>query len=448
VDKNRSNGSADLPQDDDPSMPPPAQSGKARRVELVPGHMGTRLYSMAALLERIILSFDNEHGEESTAYREADTPAKKLKLIRDTVEYVLAVESVQLSPDQKAGLIQRAYSERFGYGPLDPLFEDATITTIALEGAEKISVRHGHGELVSLPPVFEDNHHLYRVIRRLLKDAGAQLGDDQPYVEVGLTVNNRPICLSLIAPPITIYLTADIRLHPVQRPTLDGLVESGFLTPESATFLRALIASPHGFVVVGDTESGKTTLLSVLAQLLPHPEATIAVERAGELSLPDGVQRLTASWPVDDRPGITFGEQIGVALEQSPGCIILDEIRADEPETIAPLLELPDAPRQIWSFRGPSDSKRLNSALGMVARRANTAQSETMVQALYRRLPFMISVKRGRDGIQLRGIAEWQFPEGAEYPDFVELITTGWEGLEFTGKRPSHDLDLPGDFWR
>jgi len=83
----------------------------------------------------------------------------------------------------------------------------------------------------------------------------------------------------------------------------------------------------------------------------------------------------------------------------------------------------------------------------MVARRADTSQSEALVRALYERLPFIISIKRTKGALKLRSIAEWQFPPGAEYPDYVELLTTGWEGLEFTGRRPMRSLELSEDFW-
>jgi hypothetical protein len=199
-------------------------------------------------------------------------------------------------------------------------------------------------------------------------------------------------------------------------------------------------------VVVGDVESGKTMLLSMLAQLLPDPQGAIAVERAGELRLPDGVRRLTARWPSGDEPGITFGEQISVALSQQPTCIILDEVRSDEPAMIAPLLRDDPVPRQIWSFRGPFDVKRLRNALSMLARRADMSQTEVMVEALYRRLPFVITVWRAHGRLALYSVGEWQY-RGLEYPDFVLLMNRRDGQIQITGERPAQVLDLPDSFW-
>jgi pilus assembly protein CpaF len=445
---NSANGERNIPNNDDGvTHLPRTDADKGREPKVVYGRLGTRMYSVAALVEKIVAAFHEEHGDESAVLLDADTPTKRMKLLLATTDYVLAVESVLLASDEKADVMSRVYSELFSYGPLDALFRDATVTTISLDGYDKVSVRYGHGDLVPMGPVFEDQQHLRQVIIRLLRDSGAMLTEDQPYLEVGLIVDGRPICVNLVAPPISIQLRADIRVHPKTLPTLDDLVAAEFMPAAAATFLKALVAAPHGFIIVGDTESGKTTLLSVLAQFLPQPEQTVAVERAGELRLPMGAQRLSVRWPVGEQPEVSFGQQVNAALSKNPACIILDEVRADQPEAIAPLLSQANPPRQIWSFRGSADDKRLRSALGMVARRADTSQSEALVQNLYRRLPFIITLKRTKGSIRLRSIAEWQFPVGSDYPDYVEIMTTGWEGLELSGKRPAHELPLTADFW-
>jgi Flp pilus assembly CpaF family ATPase len=411
---------------------------KGREPKLVTGRSGTRLYSINALTEKIVAQFEQEHGNSPLAQPRTE----KLKLLRDVVNYVLAVESVIVSPEEQVELTRKAYTDLFSYGALDALFADPNITTISLEGIEKVAVRYGHGDLVSLPPLFDDVEQFRRVIDRLLEDAGASLRDDIAYIESGLTIQGRPISLNLVLPPATIQITADIRVHPKDLPQLESMIE-----PEQArTLLTAIAQSPHGFIVVGESESGKTTLLSILANLSGQ-SGVISVERAGELRLPEGTVQLKVQWETEDQPGITFGGQIAAALQKSPACIILDEVRADEPEAITPLLTYDQPLRQMWAFRGPHDSKRLSSALGMVARRGDASRSETLVQELYKRLPFVIVMRRRKESLQLLSISEWQFPLNADYPDYVELARQGWDGIELTGKRPTHDLALPYDFW-
>ncbi|MDQ7027238.1 MAG: ATPase, T2SS/T4P/T4SS family [Anaerolineae bacterium] len=422
--------------------------------ELVPSHRG-RMVSIRGLVERIIEEFEIEHGEnESEAVQESTSEIERRKLLRSVADYIFSVESVHLELKEQAQIIARSYSEIFGYGALDTLFSDKNVTTITLEGARKAAVRYQPGTaLIPLEPLFEDTPHMRKILKRLLKDAGAQLRDDVPIIETGLTIEGRRVCLTIAASPFVSEIAVDIRVHPKELPTLDMLVESGVLTQQVRQILESIVKSGYGFIIVGDTESGKTTLLSVLAQLLPSPEGILAIERASELALPDGAERLMATWPVDDDEWFSFGERIKQAIEKKPQTLILDEVRTDEPESIAPLLHEPDMPRQIWSFRGASSASRIRSALGMIARMSDHTQPESMVFNLYERLPFIIRIKRRKGYLQVLEIAEWQFPDNYKeindlvYADYISLMEMGWEICEPTGKRPKHDLGLPEDFW-
>jgi len=422
-----------------------------REPELLTSRTG-RTISVSGLVERIVQEFDLEHGEgESDAIKASTSDVDRRKLVRDIAEYIFGVESVQLSLQEQARIIAKANAEIFGYGPLDPLFEDETVSTITLEGARKIGVRYAPaGELQALDPVFDDTPHMQRVIKRLLHHAGAALHDDIPIIETGLTINGRRVSLSVASPPFVPEMAVDIRVHPSQAPTLDEWVEKEILNEKNRQLLEAIVQSQHGFIIVGDTESGKTTLLSMLLENL-NGQALVSVERASELILPDSAERLSTKWAVDDDAGVTFGEQIKNALEKDAKTIVIDEIRNDEPEAIAPLLSNEDVPRQIWSFRGASESKRLASSLGMLARMSDGTQAEFMVNQMYQRLPFMVIIKRRKGKLQVREVAEWQFSDNPDeevaYTDYVSLMQIEWEGCEVTGKRPQHSLDLPEMFW-
>lgn len=420
---------------------------KGREPELIPGRLGTRMYSMAALVERIVSAFVEEHGENSPALQEAQTRSQKLRLILDTADYVLAVESVALSEDDRADLIRRVYGELFGYGGLDALFADERITTIALTGENHVSVRYGHGDLTDVPPLFDSREHLRRILGRLLRDAGTELRDDQPIVETGLVIEGRPAAINLMSPPLTMFYTVDMRLHPRQPLRLDALVADGMMSAAAARLLRTLVASPYGIIIVGDAESGKTTLLNALAHELPAGTRIVSVERAGELRLPAGAARLVVRWAAGEQAGATFGDQIETALTVPGDALLLDEVRADAPLTIAPLLYGESAPRQLWTFRGVPDAKRLQASLGMLARRANIMMGEELVHALYQRLPFVITVARIQERLQVFSAAEWQPNPTSDYPDYVMLMQYRDGQSRVTGRRPVRSLDLPDAFW-
>ncbi|MFO7323310.1 MAG: ATPase, T2SS/T4P/T4SS family [Chloroflexota bacterium] len=416
---------------------PRPDADRGREPELIPARSGTRQYSRAALVERIEAAFLEEFSPNSPPLSEAKTRADRLKLLRETVDYVLAVESIALGDDERAGLMRQVYSRLFGYGPLDALIVDERIMTIALEGATRIAVRRGHGELETLTPVFDDERHLRQILTRLLDHAGARLDDDQPAVETGLTVDGRPLAITVIGPPATFVLSADIRLHPRQPPDLNALVDNGMLPDDAAHFLASLVASPYGFIIVGEGETGKTTLLNALAARLPEADRIATVERAGELRLPVSAQRFIVRWPGSGETAVTFADCVRQALDANADCLLVDEVRAEEAEAIAPLLE-EDAhvPRLFWSFRGVPDAKRLQAALGMLARRANPGAGEAPVHTLYRRLPFVVSLARIRGQLQLFSIGEWQPTPASDYPDYVLLYQYRDGAARPTEKQP------------
>lgn len=414
----------DLPVE--PQKRPRRDADKGREPEFLQGRSGTRAYSIAALVEKIESQFYAEYSPDSPLLAEADTPAKRLRLLLDVANYVLAVESIQLDSETKARLIERVYSGIFGYGALDQFFLDSRVTTISIEGAENVAVRFGNLPFTSYHNLFDDDEDLQRVIKRLVTDAGAELRDDTPILETGLLIGDRPARVSVVAPPYAAYLSADIRLHPASAPTLDDLVETDFMSADAADLLRAIARSTYGFCIVGEPESGKTTLLNALLQLLPDVNG-VYIERAAELRPPQNMRRMTARWRIADQPEVTFGQRIAQALDLEPSLIILDEVRADEPDTLSPLLMRENTPRQIWACRGAPDAKRLQSALGMIARRANIGAGEVMVHRMYERLPFVITVSRighpeTGESLRLFSVAEWQPRTDSEYPDYRLLM--------------------------
>ena len=401
-----------------------------------------RVVSIAGLTERIIEEFHIEFDDDSLALQESDTQTKRRSLLRDVADYVIGIESVQLSLSDKAQILQKAYSEIFGYGPLDAYFADPNVTTISLENKQGISVRFGPAsDLIVQDNLFDDWHHVRRTIKRLLKDADAEIRSDIPIVEAGLTINNRRVSVNVVSPPYSTDVMADIRVHPADPIQLDTWVQQGMMPELAADFLRRLAQSDYGFAIVGDTESGKTSLMSSILAETNLGEGLHSVEWAGELALPDGATASKVQWPVGDDEGVTFSERLLEVLDAQPAAVVLDEVRADEAGAIAPLLAHQGQLRQMWVIRGASEPKRIQSAISMLARRADSDHSESMVKNLYEKLPFVIVLKRRRDRLELLEIAEWQPAEdGSGYYDYVPLIAKGWEGLERTPNTLMHEL--------
>jgi hypothetical protein len=163
------------------------------------------------------------------------------------------------------------------------------------------------------------------------------------------------------------------------------------------------------------------------------------------MHLNPSVPRLTVSHSSASETGYTLAQRVEEALAMNLETLLLDEVRADEPEAVAPLL-LGSAPRLLWTFRGTSETKRIKAALTILVQRAIGSQSEEALQALTERLPFVILLKRRRGGLRVVEIAEWQ--QEAEQTALVGLLRLLDTTHVPTGHLPQRALDLPTSFWR
>lgn len=387
------------------------------------GAGGSRLYSQAALIERAVEEFLLEYGSAgpgNSRLLEARTPTDRYKLIRDVIDYVLGIESIRLPLDERAALVHAVYAELFGYGPLDQLLVNPLITSIVLAGDRHAAVRYEHGELTPIEPPFQSAEHLRAIIGRMLADAGTALDDRDIVREAGLIVGGRPVRLGVAAPPVTPVLYADLRLHPVQAPTLDELSAQGWMTDEAYTLIGSIVRSGYGFAIVGEPEAGKTTLLNALINQIG--ETGTVLERAGELRPPQHVRHLGPGLSAPPLDAITFADWVAHAAAEPTNYLAIDEVRGEEPEAFLPLLGSAEVSRQIWAVRGVPDAKRLQSNMGMLARRAAPDSGEDAVHRLYARLPFIITLARIRERLQVFSIAEWQSRADSDYPDYVVLF--------------------------
>jgi xanthine/CO dehydrogenase XdhC/CoxF family maturation factor len=235
---------------------------------------------------------------------------------------------------------------------------------------------------------------------------GGAAFSSSPFVEMGVVLAGRAARVGLIAPPVSLDYSLEIRLHPHTPITLADLdARFGAVPPDAAHLLTAILAAGHGLLIVGDVGLGKTTLAGALAHTLPADASIYAVERAAEMYLPPYVARRV---PVLSTPGTTFTDEIQRALDETPAWLLVDEIRGDESAAVHAALTREDAPRYLWVFRGASQPDRLRSALGMVIRKHDPAIDQQIIHsALARRLPFVAAFKRFGSTPRLHVIAEW-----------------------------------------
>ncbi|HVN16259.1 MAG TPA: CpaF family protein [Anaerolineales bacterium] len=248
------------------------------------------------------------------------------RTIQDLFEQILTEENIVLSRPERARLFEQITAEILGFGPLQPLLDDETITEIMVNGAKNIYIER-KGKIHRVPVTFENNEHVLRIIDRIVAPLGRRIDEASPYVDARLPDGSRVNAvippISLVGPVLTIRKFAR---NPI---TLEQLIQFGSISPESLQFLKACVESRLNIVISGGTGSGKTTLLNILSSFIPADERILTIENAAELQLrQEHVVTLESRPPnIEGRGEITIRHLVINSLRMRPDRIIVGEIR-------------------------------------------------------------------------------------------------------------------------
>ncbi len=236
---------------------------------------------------------------------------------------------LQLPETIRAQVFHDVLNEMLGYGPIQPLLEDADISEVMVNGPRKVYIER-KGQLVKTPVTFENDEHVLRVIERIILPLGRRIDADSPTVDARLPDGSR---VNAVIPPVAIDgPSITIRKFRKDKLTIDQLIEYSSLTANMAEFLRVCVISRLNIVISGGTGSGKTTLLNVLSGFIPEDERIVTIEDAAELQLQqEHIVRLeTKPTNVEGRGEVTIRDLVRNSLRMRPDRIVVGECRGGE----------------------------------------------------------------------------------------------------------------------
>lgn len=251
------------------------------------------------------------------------------KTIQGLFEQILAEENIVLSRPERARLFEQIAAEILGFGPLQSLLEDDTITEIMVNGPKNIYIER-KGKIHRVPITFESNDHVMRVIDRIVAPLGRRIDESSPYVDARLPDGSR---VNAVIPPISLVgPVLTIRKFSKNPITIEQMIQFGSITEEAVQFLKACVEARLNIVISGGTGSGKTTLLNILSGFIPSDERILTIENAAELQLrQEHVVTLESRPPnIEGRGEITIRDLVINALRMRPERIIVGECRGGE----------------------------------------------------------------------------------------------------------------------
>jgi pilus assembly protein CpaF len=281
------------------------------------GYMDLKVRVQNKLLAELDQAFDTTRKEEVRRH------------IEELFNAILAEESMVLSRAERQRLFEAIVADILGFGPIEPLLGDDSITEIMVNGPKSIFVER-KGNLTRTNITFDSEEHVMRIIDRIVAPLGRRVDESSPMVDARLpdgsrvNVVIRPI--SLIGPTITIRKFAKDPLG------VQDLVRFGTISAEIADFLRACVIGRLNLIVSGGTGSGKTTLLNVLSSFIPNDERIVTIENAAELQLQQEHVVTLESRPanIEGKGVISIRDLVVNSLRMRPDRIVVGECRSEE----------------------------------------------------------------------------------------------------------------------
>lgn len=256
-------------------------------------------------------------------------PEQRQEQVFRIVSELVSRERLAVTAQELSQFASEILDEMIGFGPLEQLLRDPTISDILINGHACVFVER-RGLLEESNVRFADESHLLRIVNRIVSAVGRRVDESQPLCDARLPDGSR---VNVAVRPIAVDgPLVSIRKFSKKPLGLSRLVEVGALRPPMAELLAAAVAARITTIISGGTGSGKTTMLNALSSFISDRERLITIEDAAELQLQQRhVARMETRPPnLEGKGEIRQRELVKNALRMRPERIILGECRGEE----------------------------------------------------------------------------------------------------------------------
>jgi pilus assembly protein CpaF len=248
---------------------------------------------------------------------------------REMVFAMLERDAVFLPFSERQIIASEIMDEVLGFGPIEPLLQDESISEVMVNGPKQVYVERG-GKLFKTDVVFRDDEHVMHIIDKIVSPIGRRIDESQPMVDARLPDGSR---VNAIIPPLSLKgPSVTIRKFSSNPYNINDLMRFGTLNPHMAKLLEAAVKARLNIIISGGTGSGKTTLLNVMAGFIPENERIVTIEDAAELKLgQDHVVSLESrAVNIEGRGAVTIRDLVRNCLRMRPDRIVVGEVRGGE----------------------------------------------------------------------------------------------------------------------
>src|SRR5438067_11507339 len=251
------------------------------------------------------------------------------RAVRTHLDRFLLEDGISLNSQEKSALADIILRAAVGYGPLDSLLHDRSVSEIMVNGPDQVFIER-RGVLTKADVRFEDENQVLETIRRMVATTGRHIDGLNPMLDARLPDGSRVNAIirpaAIHGPALTIRKFKDAVLG------IEDLKHEGSLSPAMAEFLQAAVLGRMNILVSGGTGSGKTTTLNVIARFIPHNQRVITIEDAAELQIdhPHVIALEHRPPNVEGKGELTIRQLLRNSLRMRPDRILVGEVRGAE----------------------------------------------------------------------------------------------------------------------
>jgi pilus assembly protein CpaF len=204
------------------------------------------------------------------------------RMIETFFNQVISDDNLLFSKVERERLLEWVFADILGYGPLEPLLQDESVTEVMANGHDRVYIER-FGIIEKTNVAFENDAHLMRIIDRIVSPIGRRVDESSPMVDArlpnGYRVNATIPPLAIDGPSLT------IRKFATTPYSAQDLIANHTLSPQLVQFLKASVEARINMIISGGTGTGKTTLLNVVSAFIPTHERIVTIEDTAELQL-------------------------------------------------------------------------------------------------------------------------------------------------------------------
>jgi pilus assembly protein CpaF len=256
-----------------------------------------------------------------------NSPARRA--VEQAADEAIGVADANLGRQDRQRLASEIADEILGYGPLEPLLRDPTVTEVMVNAWDRVYFER-NGIIYRAESSFRDDTHVLNIIDKILRPVSRRLDDSSPMVDARLPDGSR---VNAVIPPLAVHgPSLTIRKFSRELLAAEDLVRLGTLGRMTLDFLGACVRARGNVLVSGGTGTGKTTLLNLLSGYIPGHERIVTIEDPAELQVKheDWVSLETRPPNIEGKGQVVQRDLVKNALRMRPDRIIVGECRGGE----------------------------------------------------------------------------------------------------------------------